>query len=441
MRRIGESIFLKLLLVFAFAGAADVVVMRVFQRHVVFNDERRMHRGQNMAEYAQFLISSLGPHPDAEKVTALAQRLHLQIRMESPEGVRISSPDVADFQSVESKISLRYADEMSKVGKYRDFMVIDISRPPSRYLFFLESEDALEGHSQLILGLMAVLLVILLITYLSIRRILGPLRALEKGVQEVSAGKLDVSISVARPVPSNDELGRLVKSFNKMTEQIRTMFLAKEQLLLDVSHEFRSPLTRIRVALELPGEDAKESIGRSVRELETMVTELLESARLNDAQGKLRLEKVDLAQLLKEMVARYEGEAPGILLVPLTGAAFVEVDVQRFVTAVQNVLQNAIKYSGHQKRPVEVSVSHLDQNRIRISVKDFGVGISKEEQSLIFEPFYRVDRSRMKASGGYGLGLALCKKIITAHRGQIQIVSTPGQETVFEIDLPFQYAQ
>jgi signal transduction histidine kinase len=430
-RAVGKSIFLKLLLVFVVAGAAEIGAMHTFQRFVLFSGDRRMHRYQSMVEYGQLLAASLGPHPARQKVEDLAHRLHMQIRIEAPDYTLSTSAALPSLAEVAAKATPRYSDQNSKVGKFRDYLSIDVPYDHAHYLFLLESEDALERHSQLILALMVGMLFVLFTTYLWIRWILRPLRTLEKGVQEVALGRFDISI----PVESRDELGRLVQSFNRMTDRVRTILKSKEQLLLDVSHEFRSPLARIRVALELKSEAAHSSIRRASQELETMVTELLESARLDDAQGKLRLETVDLMLILDDLVSRYEGIHPGMVLLPGFGPVRLAVDVARICTALQNLMENALKYSSHQNRPVEVSVARLGADTVRVSVKDYGLGIALDEQSLLFEPFYRVDRSRVKTTGGYGLGLSLCKKIITAHRGEIHVLSVPGKDTVFQVDL------
>jgi signal transduction histidine kinase len=103
--------------------------------------------------------------------------------------------------------------------------------------------------------------------------------------------------------------------------------------------------------------------------------------------------------------------------------------------ACKNLIENAIKYSANQNRPVEVEVSDVDSIIARITIKDFGIGIPKEDLPLIFEPFYRVDRSRVRETGGYGLGLSLCKKIVTAHSGHITVESEVGVGTSFIVDL------
>lgn len=276
----------------------------------------------------------------------------------------------------------------------------------------------------------ALLLIILSLTYLTIRRILSPIKTLEKGVQDLASG----NYSVAIPVRSRDELGRVIGAFNEMATQVRNTLRAREQLLLDVSHEFRSPLTRIRLALEVPG-DERQSIRNAVSEMETMVSEILESARMESEQGGLKLEDANLALLIQEISSRYENAAPGIALESKSKDVVVRADLARMRIAIQNVIDNAVKYSSHQKEPVRVTWSSGDPDFVTIQVKDSGIGIPKDDQVLVFEPFYRVDQSRVKSSGGYGLGLALTERIMVAHGGGVDLESRPG-ETIFTLRVP-----
>jgi signal transduction histidine kinase len=269
----------------------------------------------------------------------------------------------------------------------------------------------------------------LFLTFVVTRRILAPLKALEKGVLELAAGNLDVTL----PIHSTDEFGRIEASFNHMAAEVRKMIRSKEQLLLDVSHEFRTPLSRVRIALEVDG-DERASIRESVLEMEAMISELLESARMEDVTGGLKKELCDLTEIIRDLTARYEGTRPGVKVSKNETPIATKLDAPRIRIALQNLLENAVKYSSDQKRPVEVSISSRSSS-VFIFVKDFGIGISKEHQELIFEPFYRVDRSRMRDTGGYGLGLSLARKIIIAHGGTLSVESDPGNGTVFSIEL------
>ena len=271
------------------------------------------------------------------------------------------------------------------------------------------------------------------LAFMGLRRMFGPLRYLMRGVQEISDGNLDFRF----PPKGRGEFDFLAYNFNRMADRVQEMLRSKEQLLLDVSHELRSPLTRLKLALEMtpPGE-MRESMGRDIVEMETMLTEILETQHLKSAHGKLQLKALDLAAVMTEIVEKYKDRSPGLSFASVPKvSAVVQADEARVQTVFQNVLENALKYSAHQSKPVEVSLKP-SEGFLEIHVRDFGVGIPKEDQEKVFEPFYRVDKSRTKETGGYGLGLSLCREIMKAHGGEITLESAPEPGTQVILKFP-----
>jgi signal transduction histidine kinase len=216
------------------------------------------------------------------------------------------------------------------------------------------------------------------------------------------------------------------------------MLHTKEQLLLDVSHEMRSPLTRVKVALEfLPDGKAKESIACDVAEMEKMINEILETARMLHLSGKLKLKQIFLADLLKEVLPEFESQSPGVQADDLPSGVAIRIDPEQIKTVFKNILSNAIKYSRPDSDPVRIFVkSRLPH--IAVQIADKGIGIPQDELRFIFEPFYRVDKSRAKDTGGYGLGLSLCKTIMEAHGGRIEVESEPDVGTTVTLFFPCQ---
>jgi signal transduction histidine kinase len=150
---------------------------------------------------------------------------------------------------------------------------------------------------------------VMLVAFFVLRRMFGPLRMLMKGVNEISEGNLDFQFPVGR---HHGEIYYLAESFNLMVRRVKEMVHSKDQLLLDVSHELRSPLTRLKLALEMSADNnLKQSMLQDVAEMETMLTEILETERLRSGNGKLLLEKVDLTGMIKETVAKYQNRKPG----------------------------------------------------------------------------------------------------------------------------------
>ncbi len=296
----------------------------------------------------------------------------------------------------------------------------------SFYLF-----GGLSGHR--VLHTLAIVLIIMLLGGMILRRMFSPLRWLMRGVQEISNGNLDFQF------PSrgrHGEIWYLAEQFNQMVGHVKEMIHSKEQLLLDVSHELRSPLTRMKVALEMtPKGKHRDSMMRDIGEMETMLTEILETEHLKSDHGKLRLGPVDLYRLTKGMVQKYKDRKPGVRFLGRTRNLTVTADEARVRTVLQNVLENALKYSARQKKPVQVGFED-GPGIVIIVVWDFGPGIPAEDLQKVFEPFYRVDKSRTKQTGGYGLGLSLCQVIMRAHGGEIALESDPGQGTRVYLKFP-----
>ncbi|HET9870710.1 MAG TPA: HAMP domain-containing sensor histidine kinase, partial [bacterium] len=275
------------------------------------------------------------------------------------------------------------------------------------------------------------ILIILFVAFLGLRRMFGPMRHLMRGVMELSNGNLDFRF----PPKGRGEFDFLAFNFNYMADRIQDMMRSKDQLLLDVSHELRSPLTRLKLALEMaPGHKLKASMMEDIAEMESLLAALLETQQLKSDHGKLRLEELDLSALLAETAAKYQGRAPGLALRP--GApAVARVDGARARTVFQNLLENALKYSAHQSKPVEISIEPRD-GAVWVEVRDHGSGVPPADREKIFEPFYRVDKSRAKETGGYGLGLSLCREIMRAHGGSITLEDRPGPGCVFRLVFP-----
>jgi signal transduction histidine kinase len=424
VRRVQRSIFLKLMLMFAGVSLAAVLLIFFFFDYFLPSPDReRDFRLKNRSHYAELLIHEIGEPPDLTTAARLAEGNQLDISIEGP-GVRYrSAPAMPTLAELHERTIRGFDFRNAWTGFVWGSIYVALERGGYQYVFVFPYDPVLRARPGLGGALMAILLLMLLATYLFVQKLLRPLKRLHEGVQEVSAGNLSYRV----PAEQSDEFGDLARSFNRMSARIREMINAKERLLLDVSHELRSPLTRISVALEVEG--AGEIIRRNLREMESMIAELLDSARLDSSNWSLRLERTDLTALLREVAARHDGETPGVRLLPIPGEVFVQADPSRIRSVFQNVIENAIKYSPKDRNPVEISLVPRPSGGVEVTVRDFGIGISEAEQTLVFEPFYRVDKSRCKEKGGYGLGLSLARRIMLAHGGDLRLESTLNEGT------------
>jgi signal transduction histidine kinase len=287
------------------------------------------------------------------------------------------------------------------------------------------------AHFALIGPVLVLVVAVILIAHHRLRRLLLPLRALGDGVARLSRGDLDVSI----PPSSRDEFAALTDAFNRMVTRVREMLASREQLLTDVSHELRSPITRMKVALELlPESEPRTRLMADVRELEVLVTEVLELQRLQSVHG-IHKEPVDLVLLAENVVASFRDSRPAVTLEAAERPLPAAVDARLLTVVLRNLIENAVTHSLPDSGPVTVRLNRTSDGLV-VRVEDDGPGIPGEEADKVFEPFYRLDRSRSRQTGGYGLGLSICKRALAAHGGRLTVERNRPRGSIFVIELP-----
>ncbi|MCA9471288.1 MAG: HAMP domain-containing histidine kinase [Nitrospirales bacterium] len=426
-----RSIFLKLFLIFLGTACVLMVVIRGF----FFLAIDRSHSFKsdlfnNLTKYSAQLVKEIGTPPNKQRADALAEELGLQFRIRTPKESWSTDPSLPPINSL--SVEQAYSGTTAQVGQFHRHPFVILNRADTQYaVFFLHRPfDELPAWS---FGLLAGLVAIVIGgSYLVVRRLIRPVHWLTEGVKEIGKGKLDYQV----PVTSSDELGDLAISFNEMGRQVHDMIQSRDRLLLDVSHELRSPLTRMKVAAEfIDDATVKEKIQQEINELEMMVTELLESERLKSQAGSLTRTQVDLVTLTQEVIHDYNDIGPGVELTTSLSTLILRLDHQRIRMAIRNVLENAIKFSRPEFGPIIVRIE-TTPGSASVSVQDFGLGIPAEDQARIFEPFYRVDPSRTRNTGGYGLGLSLVKKIMVAHEGNVRVSSEVGIGSTFILNFP-----
>ena len=431
--RIRSALFLKILLVFV--GALTAMGTYFVITFWLFDWERERASVQTTAaNYAGLILQELAHPPDTTQARALSDRMGVGMRIEGPGVDWASTETFAHFADVELPLVGDAGTVRAGIDRESLGFGAQLERGEYRYLMALQAGRIALGTGSATEDIADALFMVAILAgvYVLMRRLLRPVRVLSEGVDRLRMGDLDVEM----PTRRTDELGRLIVSFNEMARAVRERIRARDQLLLDVSHELRSPLTRMRVALEmLPDSRAKQSVVEDVAEVEGMITELLETERLDSPHGGLARTRADLSELVRDAVAAVGHEDPGVELVGAEAPRHAEVDVERLRIVVNNVLSNALKYSDPHGRPVRV-VLDSGQGAVLVSFHDRGMGISAEDLAYVFEPFYRADRSRTKETGGYGIGLSLAKRIVEAHGGSIEVSSQLGEGTSVLVTLP-----
>jgi len=284
-----------------------------------------------------------------------------------------------------------------------------------------------------------------LICYLLSIYLTRPLRSLRMAAKSIATGKLNTR--VGRLIGHHkDEIAELRDDFDMMAEQLETLINSKERLLQDISHELRSPLARLQIAIELGRKKTKpvaenefERMEVECLRLNSLISEILEFARLDKSTNTLQKKQVDLPNLIKQVIndANFEfNEATPRVQAGTIESCQLMLDERLIHRAIENILRNALTYSPP-SQPVIVTL-HLksEKNSVFIDIKDQGFGVPESQLKKIFNPFYRVDTSREKRTGGYGLGLAIAQKAIKLHHGKITAKNLKEGGLLVRISLP-----
>lgn len=263
----------------------------------------------------------------------------------------------------------------------------------------------------------------ILCLYLSICYLFAPVADIRHVVKEVRQGNFLARTNTHR----QDELGELAKQVDNMAEDLDRLIESKRSLLLSISHELRTPLTRAKISSQLlDANKHRESLQDDLGEMENIISELIEAEKLSQATPLAR-QVVDINELIKEVLAESFTDN-GIEFMPLTETSFVNIDPTRIKLLVKNLLKNAVQYSMQEHIEPRITIA-LSANKLIIKVIDKGVGMPAELVDRLTEPFYRLDQSRQRETGGFGLGLYLCQAIVKAHHGELLIDSKEGDGT------------
>jgi two-component system OmpR family sensor kinase len=291
------------------------------------------------------------------------------------------------------------------------------------------------------------LIVVFVGARLTARWIARPLEQLARAARALGAGDLRARTEMKR----TDELGEVGQAFDDMASRIQSLLTAEKELLANVAHELRTPVARIRVALEIAAEEDPAAVHQSLAEialdlseLEILIDDVLTTVGFAIAEGgeqgsslPLHLQIMPAGAIAEQSAARFRQRHPERAL-ELDCAGVndpIEVDPVLFRRAIDNLLDNAHKYTQQVERPVVLRVSRRDQHVI-FEVSDQGIGIGPEDLPRIFTPFFRAERSRSRGTGGVGLGLTLTKRIIESHGGTVEIQSRLGLGTLTTLSVP-----
>jgi two-component system osmolarity sensor histidine kinase EnvZ len=274
-----------------------------------------------------------------------------------------------------------------------------------------------------IISTLAMLLLVVTASVLA-RRVTSPLTRLAHAAEEVAKGRSP------EPLPESGprELANLARQFNETSQQVRELLADRTVLLAGISHDLRTPLTRLRLALEmLPKQTDPDLKARMERDLEEMNTQISQAVELGRTLGAGERQRLDISRLVGEVV----GGRPRIVWQPLP-PCIQPVNALALRRILGNLIENALRYS---QAPVELRLDCSHRAAV-IFVLDRGPGIPDTEREAVFRPFYRLERSRNRRTGGSGLGLAVARQLAVANDMEIQLSSRVGGGTVASVRLP-----
>jgi len=319
-----------------------------------------------------------------------------------------------------------------------------------KFQLFIASEPKRKQLVSLVVQLPFAIRLILLLAlsflccWLLAKSFSNPLIAIQKASKDIGQGKL--STRITKFDQRSDEFGALARSFNQMAEQLESNISAHQRLLADVSHELRSPLTRLQLAVAL----AEKNIGNKdeqqkhltrceteVDRLDEMIADVLTLSRLEHSHNNFATDYVELHALLEHIVSdcQYFANSKNITIkVRSTENCSLMADSKLLLSAISNILNNAVKYSPNEREVcVELSLHH---KQILLSISDHGPGVANDMLAKLFTPFFRVADGRERSSGGTGLGLAIAQQAIQLHLGEIHAQNRQPHGLKVTVTLP-----
>ena len=454
LRRIGHSLSLRLLGIFLLSGALFAYASIIGLRWVYETDELRELVSGHLSLHINYVKQDIGSPPKIENAIAITKKVPVDIRIIGRDLNWASAPAFPEMEDLVfsssdqlNNVASQWLNELEDIefasdGDHRflkieeDGYAIIVSTPKivaeaeqknlPRYIKIEEGD-----YNLIIIGFT---LLLVFMTYLAVRWLFKPIEIVRHGAAEIGRGNVRFRIKNLR----NDELGDLAVDVNKMAEDVELMLDAKRQLLLGISHELRSPLSRLRLALELQNnlEDQNDLIG-DLDEMEKVISTLIEAERLNSGHEGINIERVSIAEIAEKLITDFFSREKHLIEFDLPDGMHLNADKVRIILMIKNLINNALRYNNVKKAPVKIEFS-VSPNATIVKVFDSGPGFTEEEAKFFGEPFYRGDPSRARHTGGTGLGLYIAKLVARAHGGNLDLDPAYKKGACLVVTLPFE---
>ena len=434
-RAFGYSLRLRLLgLFFLLAMAVAGTLFYGMQKAIAIG--WKMGAKPMVVDYVDRLAVDIGNPPDLARAQAIVDRLPLSVRISGPVVNWRSHPNEPDYAGQWHADHPNDPRWESDGAKFFERTTSD----GHRIQFSLSVQAWSQRQDYTVGNMVLVMLLLTALGYWRVRRMLRPLDDIRDGARRFGAGDFAQPIPV-RHAHRPDELGELAATINTMGADIHQMLDAKRALLLAISHELRSPLTRARLNTELLPETAdvapgREALLRDLALMRDLVTDLLESERLANPHAALYREPLDLVALAREVVSSLHSAHAQAAAVTIESPAELSthLDPTRVRLLLRNLLDNALRHSSQAATAPHITLQATERGT-RIVVRDFGPGVDPGQLPQLGQPFFRPDSARTREGGGVGLGLYLCRLVAQAHGGNFTVRNAqPGLEV--EVVLP-----
>lgn len=445
-----HRLFLKIFLWF---WATVILVGIALVLSFVFSPKGSYLPWQSVGGISRDVAAELNRHGTAGAATLLSRLKSsrgLKTCLYDQNGTPVAGDDCASFQAMASRAAAEPVGPGTDAhsGVYRNLLRLHDAKGQN---YFLGTELPFgpgPAHHTLfgfIIHWLVMLLVSSGICYFLTLRLTNPILRLRVASRQIADGNLHARVA-SGVEKRGDEFGDLARDFNLMAERIESLLSSQRQLISDVSHELRSPLTRIQLALDLMrkrvGDDP--NVGRihtDLNRLEEIIGRLLTMARLEAGAAAIKWEKIELSGLIAEIASDAQLEARERncnVAFSETGEFTVMGDESLLRSALENIVRNAVYYTnaGTEIQIVLTRQADAEQGTVLLEVNDHGPGVPEGELENIFMPFYRVDYARDRQSGGTGLGLAIASRVIQLHRGKISAGNRPGGGLRVAVALP-----
>ncbi len=380
-------------------------------------------------QYLEYVQSDIGTPPNKDKALEIAKKLSIDISIFKGNDTWSTSENLIELSKIKYYKQFNQNGLTYSTGELEDLEILVVNHKDHTLAFSIpHPKDHIHRRHALPIFLIIILLALF---YVITRKLFLPIKTLESGVKRIGNGELEHRININR----NDELGSLANSINQMADDIQQMLEAKRQLLLAISHELRSPVTRAKVAAALlPESSHSKTIEEELNEIDALIEEILETERLSTRHHILNRTKASISIVAKKTLENYFSTRA--LVINIHDIPYeMNIDVPRIKLLIKNLVDNALKHTPIANPPPIITLKSEKEN-IVLTVQDFGIGIEEKLIPSLTEPFYRVDPSRQRETGGYGLGLYLCKMIAEAHGGTLQINSKEQIGTTVSFILP-----